>query len=122
MAASREYERALGSHLIDGLTAIDGVSIKGITAPNRMYDRVPTVSMTCANRSCDNLAAALARRGINGWSGHNYAFAGAEQLGLDLADGVLRLGLAHYNTESEVEATLEALREECTGRGNGAGV
>ncbi len=86
-----------------------------------MYDRVPTISMTCASRSCDSLAAGLARRGINGWSGHNYALAAAQQLGLDLADGVLRLGLAHYNTESEVEATLEALREECAARGNGGG-
>ncbi len=121
-AASREYEHALACHLIDGLKAIDGVSIKGITASNRMYDRVPTISLTCMSRSCDSLAAGLARRGINGWSGHNYAFAGAEQLGLDLADGVLRLGLAHYNSESEIEVTLEALREECSTRGNGAGI
>ncbi|MHA1537882.1 MAG: cysteine desulfurase-like protein [Alphaproteobacteria bacterium] len=118
---SREYEHALTCHLVDGLKAIDGVSIKGITASNRMYERVPTISMTCASRSSDSLAAALARRGINGWSGHNYALAGAEQLGLDLDDGVLRLGLAHYNSESEVEATLEAVREECSARGNGAG-
>ncbi len=120
-AASREYEHALACHLVDGLKAIDGVSIKGITASNRMYDRVPTISLTCANRSCDSLAAGLARRGINAWSGHNYAFAGAEQLGLDLSDGVLRLGLAHYNSKSEVEVALEALREECSARGNGAG-
>jgi cysteine desulfurase family protein (TIGR01976 family) len=121
-AASREYEHALACHLIDGLKAIDGVSIKGITASNRMYDRVPTISLTCASRSCDSLAAGLARRGINGWSGHNYAFAGAEQLGLDLSDGVLRLGLAHYNSKSEIEATLEALREECSARGDGGAV
>ena len=87
-----------------------------------MYDRVPTVSLTCAGRSCDSIAAGLARRGINGWSGHNYAYAGAEQLGLDLADGVLRLGIAHYNSKSEIEAVLEALREECSARGDGAGV
>jgi len=119
-AASREYEHALTCHLVDGLQAIDGVAIKGITASNRMYDRVPTISLTCAHRPSDSLAAGLAHRGINAWSGHNYAFAGAEQLGLDLADGVLRLGLAHYNSKSEVEATLEALREECSARGNGA--
>ena len=82
-------------------------------------DRAPTVSMTCAGRSRDSLAAGLARRGINGWSGHNYAFAGARQLGLDLADGVLRLGLAHNNTQREVAAALEALREECSAPGGG---
>ncbi len=121
-AASREYEHALTCHLVDGLKAIDGVSIKGITASNRMYDRVPTISLTCSSRSCDSLAAGLARRGINAWSGHNYAFAGAEQLGLDLSDGVLRLGIAHYNSKSEIEAALEVLREECSAYGNGAGV
>ncbi len=68
-AASREYEHALTCHLVDGLKTIDGLSVKGITASNRMYDRVPTISLTCASRSCDSLAAGLARHGSNAWSG-----------------------------------------------------
>jgi cysteine desulfurase family protein (TIGR01976 family) len=112
-AASREYEHGLTCHLVEGLKVIDGVSIKGITASNRMYDRVPTVSLTCASQSSDNLAAGLASHGINAWSGHNYAFAAAEQLGLDLIDGVLRLGIAHYNTKSEIDTTLAVLRDHC---------
>jgi cysteine desulfurase family protein (TIGR01976 family) len=112
-SASREYEHVLTCHLVEGLKAIDGVSVKGITASNRMYDRVPTVSLTCASQSSDSLAAGLAGHGINAWSGHNYAFAAAEQLGLDLDDGVLRLGIAQYNTLPEIDATLAVLRDQC---------
>ena len=108
-AASQEYEHGLTARLIAGLTAIDGVSVKGITTSNRMRDRVPTVSFTSSARSSAALAAALAEQGINAWSGHNYAYASAEQLGLDMSDGVLRLGIAHYNTAEEIERTLAAL-------------
>ena len=80
---------------------------------NRLRDRVPTVSVTHAEKRSTELARGLAERGINAWSGHNYAYASAQQLGLDMEDGVLRLGAAHYNSLEEIEATLTALREIC---------
>jgi selenocysteine lyase/cysteine desulfurase len=35
----------------------------------------------------------------------------ARYLQLDEADGVLRIGLAHYNTAAEIEGLIGALRE-----------
>ena len=43
--------------------------------------------------------------------GNCYAIELTERLGLENKGGVLRLGLAHYNTAEEVERTLRVLDE-----------
>ena len=48
------------------------------------------------------------------WSGHNYALEAVRHLGIDEATGVLRIGLVHYNTREEVDATLAALERALT--------
>ena len=96
--------------MIDALSGIAGVEIFGITNPNRMFERVPTVSIGHAKHRNSDLAQALADEGINVWSGHNYAIELVKQLGLDGSEGVLRIGLAHYNTEEEVDRVVGALR------------
>jgi selenocysteine lyase/cysteine desulfurase len=55
------------------------------------------------------LAKALATKGINVWSGHNYALEVVRHLGLDEQEGVLRIGLAHYNTVKEVDVIIGLL-------------
>ena len=103
------YELPLMAALIDGLRALPGVSIFGIVDPARFSDRVPTVSFTHVHHRSRDIAAALAKRHFCVWSGHNYAYEAARLLGLDETDGVLRIGLAHYNTATEVTSVLEAI-------------
>jgi selenocysteine lyase/cysteine desulfurase len=43
------------------------------------------------------------------WSGNSYALALTTALGLE-PEGVLRLGLLHYNTREEVAYVVECLR------------
>lgn len=103
------YEHSLTRRLIDGLGSIGGVSIQGIVDRAQLENRVPTVSFVHSSHSSRSLAEALARRGICVWSGHNYAYEAAKRLELDENDGVLRIGLAHYNTIDEVDAVLQAI-------------
>jgi selenocysteine lyase/cysteine desulfurase len=42
--------------------------------------------------------------------GDNYAFEVARALNLDPHEGVLRLGLAHYNTLEEIDQALEMIK------------
>ena len=107
--AATDHEARLVTRLIDGVRAIPGTTIHGITNPNRVGERVPTVSMTHERVSPALVAERLARDGICVWSGHNYALEVVRHLGIDEATGVVRIGLAHYNTEEEVDATLGAL-------------
>ena len=42
------------------------------------------------------------------WSGHYYALELTESLGLE-PEGMVRIGLVHYNTKEEVDRLLEVL-------------
>jgi selenocysteine lyase/cysteine desulfurase len=99
----------LSLQLIEGLRAIRGLTIRGITSANAMHRRVPTVSFTLDGHHPQNLAKAFARENIFVWSGHNYAVEPVARMGLLEKGGVLRVGLAHYNTEAEVGRFLKVL-------------
>lgn len=107
--ASRAYEEPLTNSLISGLLDIPGTTVIGITNSNRMADRVPTVSIRNAKVAPDAMALALSKAGIHVWHGHNYAYEPAIALGMPLDEGVLRIGLAHYNTQAEVDLILQEL-------------
>jgi cysteine desulfurase family protein (TIGR01976 family) len=106
--AAEEYETPLTAQLIQGLARIPDVQIRGIPTASALSQRVPTVSINHPAQRASTLAKALAAEGINVWSGHNYAFELANYLGLD-EDGVLRIGLAHYNTAAEVDRIVQSL-------------
>jgi cysteine desulfurase family protein (TIGR01976 family) len=108
-SAFERHETPLTLRLIEGILAIPGTKIHGITNPNRMASRVPTVSFTHDSISTHAFAQALADREIFIWSGHNYALEPARHLGLSEDTGVVRLAIAHYNTADEVERALAAL-------------
>lgn len=109
-AASEVYERGLTATLIDGLRASNNVSIHGIVEPALYSQRVPTVSFTHRSRSSHDIARHLAAQNIFVWAGNNYALELVRALGIDEDDGVVRIGLAHYNTAEEVERILDVLQ------------
>jgi selenocysteine lyase/cysteine desulfurase len=104
-----EWEQRLCRQLIEGLRERKSVKIHGITCSNALHRRVPTVSFTFAGRNPALLAKEFAMRDIFVWSGHNYAVEPIRRLGLLETGGVLRAGLAHYNTPEEVERFLTTL-------------
>jgi len=110
MSALRAYEIGLGVRLIDGLESIPGLKIWGITGRKKLDRRVPTVSFTLEGRSPQAVAEHLASKGIFVWSGNFYALEIMRRLGLEKGGGVVRVGLAHYNTLGEVERLIEALQ------------
>lgn len=104
------HERALAGHLLDGLEALPEIKVWGIADRARMTERVPTVSITHASIPPDVIARSLAREGIFVWHGNYYAVEVTQALGLE-PHGMVRIGLMHYNTLSEVERLLEVLAE-----------
>ncbi len=107
--ATEDYERRLTRILIDGIRNLGGTTIHGISNSNRLDERVPTVSFTHESVQPATISESLGRQGICVWSGHNYAYEPVRHLGLDESTGVVRIGLAHYNTTAEVERTLGAM-------------
>lgn len=107
-----DYEHKITLKLIEGLKSFKGLTIRGITSANAMHRRVPTVSFTLDGHHPQNMAKAFAADNIFVWSGHNYAIEPVSRMGLMDKGGVLRVGLAHYNTEAEVDALLSSLTRQ----------
>jgi cysteine desulfurase family protein (TIGR01976 family) len=110
MQAIETYEMRLAWRLIEGLQRLDGIRIYGITEPSRTRERFSTVSFTHERVSVPQLNRELAARGICVWGGHYYALEFARRMGLE-TEGMIRVGLLHYNTEQEVDRFLRELAE-----------
>lgn len=102
MSALATYELELVAHLIDVLRVLPGVKIAGITEPNRYAERVPTVVFTLDKFTPEQVAIHLAQAGIYVWNGNYYAVEIMDRLG-NTENGMVRVGLAHYNTYAEID-------------------
>ena len=110
MAAIGAYEMDLFRHLIDGLEAIPGLTMYGITDRARFEQRTPTAAFRLDGIDPRPIAEALGAEGIAVWDGDFYATGLIERLGLTDRGGVVRVGLTHYNTIGEIDRLLEALK------------
>jgi cysteine desulfurase family protein (TIGR01976 family) len=103
-AAVRAHEDELLAAMLDGLRAIDGVTLHGDAA-----DRTPTVLFSVAGRTPLEVAEALAERRVAVWDGNNYALELSTLLGLE-PDGAVRAGTVHYNDAGDVDRLLDGVR------------
>ena len=109
MRAIRAYELDLYRHLAARLQAIEGVRIVGLTADEDMERRTPTAAVTIDGITPRTAAEALGAKGIAVWDGDFYATGLIERLGL-APEGVVRIGLTHYNTRAEVDRLADELQ------------
>ncbi|MEM0924458.1 MAG: cysteine desulfurase-like protein [Planctomycetota bacterium] len=105
-----EYEHAILKPLLEGLAENPKVKVWGITDPARSNERCPTLSLTHADHKPKELAAYLASKGVFVWHGNYYALPLTERLGVE-PEGMVRIGLVHYNTREEVDHLVAALRQ-----------
>jgi cysteine desulfurase family protein (TIGR01976 family) len=105
------YEKLLAERLIDGLQNIRGVTVQGISDPDAMDRRVPTVSFTHATQAPADTARALGEQNIFVWNGHNYAIEPAKALGIIDSGGAVRIGPVHYNSTEEIDQLLNTLED-----------
>lgn len=103
------YEHDLAGVLYDGLADIPTVRLYG--PPVDDVQRAPTISFTLEGQSSRQVATKLGERGILAWDGDFYAINAIESLGLAAKGGLVRLGLAPYNTHQELLRTIAAVSE-----------
>jgi selenocysteine lyase/cysteine desulfurase len=106
----REHEDSLCTRLLRGIGELASIKIWGITDPARLDERVPTLSFTHESLRPVEIAERLGERGIFVWHGNYYALPFTEALGLE-PDGMVRVGLLHYNTANEVDRLCAALSD-----------
>jgi selenocysteine lyase/cysteine desulfurase len=79
-----------------------------VTLHSRAADRTPTLFLTFADRPAADVADALADRDVLAPAGTFYAYETFRALGLPVDSG-LRVGLAAYNDDADVDRLLEGL-------------
>lgn len=105
MRAIWEYQSELLNELVYELKFVHGVAIVGDPGKG-----VPALSFTHESRKANDVVAHLAERGLCAVAdlGEHGVLA---HLGCGEAGGVVRVGLAHYTTRSEVDQLVRALSE-----------
>lgn len=107
----KTHESRLFLNLLAGVCKIPGISLYGITEPERIEERTPTLSFTLAGKAPAAIARLLGEQGIYVWEGNYYAWEAMRFLGLEEKGGAVRVGLCIYNTDEEVDIFLRILRE-----------
>ncbi len=102
-----EYERPLSESFTKELKKVPNVKVY---SPPEDYPKTSTISFTMDGVHPNTIAKHLASQGIFVWDGDFYATQFANLLGLNESGGFVRIGLAPYNTEEELDRTLAAIR------------
>ncbi len=100
-------EAPLQRRLLEGLQRVDGIRLIGPWADDA--SRVCTVSFVIEGRSSKETVLGLNARGLGCRFGHFYSRRLVEQVGLDPADGVIRVSLSHANDQTDVDRVVAAL-------------
>jgi len=97
---------ALLAKLWSSLAEIDGLTLYG---PEPGTPRSPTLSFTLRGIKTDDVAIALAKRGVFVSNGDFYAATVVERLGL-VPDGLVRVGCSCYTSDAEVDRLIAGVK------------
>ena len=100
------HENKLASKLYSSLNQLKNIEVIGTDFSKR---RAPTVSFVHKNKSPNEICKILASENICAWDGHFYALKAIKDLDLEKIGGVTRLGVSLYNTEEEIDRTIEII-------------
>lgn len=112
LGALHQRGEAQVDRLWRGLSAIDGVTLFGITPGTGR--RTPTVIFTVAGHTSTDVARALAPLGLYVSNGDFYAVTVIERIGQS-ANGVVRAGCACYTSDEEIDRLVAAVAEIASG-------
>jgi len=100
------HENKLASKLYSSLNQLKNIEVIGTDFSKR---RAPTVSFVHKNKSPNEICKILASYNICAWDGHFYALKAIQDLDLEKIGGVTRLGVSLYNTEEEIDRSIEII-------------
>jgi cysteine desulfurase family protein (TIGR01976 family) len=109
LATLEDHEDGLRLRLEDAIAELPGV-----TSHSRAARRTPTLLATFAGRDPQDVRRHLASRNVNAPAGSFYAYEASHRLGLG-DEGGLRMGLAPYTDDDDVDRLVEGLTEYLSG-------
>ena len=108
LRAMHPHEMTRAKKLRMGRRAIPGEKVYG---PAEGQPRTPTVSFTMEGYTPEEVSKIFGSKGINSWNGDFYAVEVISALGLAESGGLIRLGMAPYCTESDIDRVLSTVFE-----------
>ena len=102
------YEQHLTNYLLEGLSGIPEITLYG---PPKDHPRTSTLSFTYSGHPAAEIAQCLAKKGLFVWAGDFYATSMIDALGLRDRGGLVRIGIAPYNTKEEINRVIDALKQ-----------
>ncbi|WP_194435492.1 cysteine desulfurase-like protein [Vibrio fluminensis] len=105
-AIYNRYETELSGYFLQRLSAMPGVTLLGRGSVDSQT-RTPTFALTFDNYSPSQIASAMGELNICLGAGHFYALGLVRQLQLE--EGIVRIGMMHYNTKQEIDRLFDAL-------------
>ncbi|MGE5632057.1 MAG: cysteine desulfurase-like protein [Caulobacteraceae bacterium] len=108
MLSLEAYEQPIADYLIEELKKIPGVKVYG---PPKGHPRTSTVSFTLKGKTPRQVAECLADKGLFVWDGDFFATKLVKVFGLRESGGLIRIGLAPYNTMEEIQRAIDAIKE-----------
>lgn len=103
------YEEHLAKKLRQKLSAMNDVTVYG---PEDGAQRTSTVSFDIKGHNCNDIAKFFAAKGIFVWDGDYYAIETiSNTLKLDAQGGLVRIGLAPYTIEDDIDRVIDAVDE-----------
>ena len=109
MLAIDAYEEPIAKKLRTALAAIPGIKVYG---PPEGTERTSTVSFLKEGVNSAEIGKYLADRGIFVWDGDYNAIEIINNVWkLEEKGGLVRVGLAPYNLESEIDRVIDAVKE-----------
>jgi cysteine desulfurase family protein (TIGR01976 family) len=104
LAAVGGHEDRLSTRVGEALAALPGTTLW-----SRAGRRTPTLLVTFEDHRVADVYAHLGRHGVNAPAGTFYAYEAARFLGLE--EGGLRIGLAAYTSDADVDRLLDVLTD-----------
>jgi cysteine desulfurase family protein (TIGR01976 family) len=108
MLALEAYEQPIAAYFLAELAKIKKIHVYG---PPEDHPRTSTVTFSVDGVHPRQVAEKLAEKGIFVWDGNFFATKLIRVLGFEESGGLVRIGLAPYNTLAEIDRTLEILRQ-----------
>ncbi len=113
MHAVEAYEQPLAAYFKEALAGVDGLTVYG---PPKDTPCTSTIAFRLKDIPPRDVAARLGSKGIFTWNGNFYAVQLVKSLGLNESGGLVRIGLAPYNTKEEIDRALDAIRSVAAGK------
>lgn len=104
-----EYENELSRYFLNKVWELKHIKVCGVTNTDDVHKRTPTFALIVKNKTSHQVAKYLAKHGIFAWSGHFYALDVVREYDLE-KDGLLRIGMLHYNTKREIKELISVLK------------